>query len=135
MGIAITLLKGSDKHYHWYREPADKDFIIMALKMNNVLVQEIWCCITTHGHINHLKNLNPFPNATSVSSSPSCVLVTCIALSISSLEMRLHWTVYRVCLYFIYCHEMRICKHYFLNFEIYIYTCIGMRRYSHMAIL
>ncbi|XP_065944359.1 metallo-beta-lactamase domain-containing protein 1 [Magallana gigas] len=68
MGSSITLIKGPLNIIVYTGNPTDRDHIIEALEMNNVSVHDIECCITTHGHIDHMGNLNLFPNAYIISS-------------------------------------------------------------------
>lgn len=51
----------------------DRDHIIEALEMNNVSVHDIECCITTHGHIDHMGNFNLFPNAYNITAFGMCI--------------------------------------------------------------
>lgn len=68
MGSSITLIKGPLNIIVYTGNPTDRDHIIEALEMNNVSVHDIECCITTYGHIDHMGNLNLFPNAYIISS-------------------------------------------------------------------
>ncbi|XP_065941932.1 metallo-beta-lactamase domain-containing protein 1-like [Magallana gigas] len=63
MGSSITLIKGPLNIIVDTGNPTYRDHIIEALETNNVSVHDIECCITTHGHIDHIGNLDLFPIA------------------------------------------------------------------------
>lgn len=63
MGSSITLIKGPLNIMGDTGNPTDRDHIIEALETNNVSVHDIECCITTHGHIDHMGYLTLFPDA------------------------------------------------------------------------
>lgn len=73
MGSSITLIKGPLNIIVDTGNPIDRDHIIEMLETNNVSVHESECCITNHGHIDHMGNLNLFPIAYHIAAFGMCI--------------------------------------------------------------
>ncbi|KAL3846788.1 hypothetical protein ACJMK2_017746 [Sinanodonta woodiana] len=69
----ITLVKGPHNIIVDTGNPWDRDLILEELKKNDVSPEKISYAICTHGHSDHVGNLNMFTNAVHIVSYDVCV--------------------------------------------------------------
>ncbi|XP_052783046.1 metallo-beta-lactamase domain-containing protein 1-like [Mya arenaria] len=65
---SITLVKGSKNTFVDAGSPNDRAFIIGALELHGLTPADIAYVVCTHGHSDHVGNLNLFPGATFIVS-------------------------------------------------------------------
>lgn len=70
---SITLLKGPHNVLVDTGNPWDKDLILDGLKKNELTPEKIEYVVCTHGHSDHVGNLNLFPHSIHIVSFDICV--------------------------------------------------------------
>eukprot|EP00061_Rhincodon_typus_P003485 g20211.t1 len=71
-GGSITLLKGQHAVLVDTGSPWDKDYLLQALQAHGVEPDGVSFVVCTHGHSDHVGNLNLFPEATIIVSRDIC---------------------------------------------------------------
>lgn len=70
---SITLLKGAHNVIVDTGNPWDKDLILQELKKNGLAPDKIEYVVCTHGHSDHVGNLNLFPHSVHIVSFDICI--------------------------------------------------------------
>ncbi|KAK6195537.1 hypothetical protein SNE40_000946 [Patella caerulea] len=70
---SVTLLKGRHNIIVDTGSPRDKDKILTALKANGMTPENINYVVCTHGHVDHVGNLNLFQEAVHIVSYDICI--------------------------------------------------------------
>ncbi|ESO82157.1 hypothetical protein LOTGIDRAFT_237140 [Lottia gigantea] len=71
-GGSVTLIKGKKNVLVDTGSPRDRDSLLSGLKGNGLIPDDIHYVVGTHGHIDHIGNLNLFPNAVQIVSNDIC---------------------------------------------------------------
>ncbi|XP_043933195.1 metallo-beta-lactamase domain-containing protein 1 [Protopterus annectens] len=68
----ITLIKGKEIILVDTGSPWDREVLLQALSLHNVVPKDVTYVVCTHGHTDHVGNLNLFPDATILVSYDIC---------------------------------------------------------------